>query len=180
MRHLCIIAALWLALAVSSDQAFAQETLEADVASPDAIVDAAYGALMRAPGENFQWDRFRSLFLPQALLIPNTEQTGGTFRTLSPEEFIAWIDGWYAENAPIGGPNDKGFAEEAVHNEVHRYGDVAQVFSTYQKHFWDDDQILGRGVNSFQLVYHEGRWWIVSIVWDEESGAGPIPDEYLK
>ncbi|MDX1419937.1 MAG: hypothetical protein R3181_08220 [Rubricoccaceae bacterium] len=151
----------------------------ADVASPEALVTAAYESLARAPGAPFQWDRFRSLFLPQATLVPNTEQTGGTFRVLSPEDFIAWIEGFYEANAPIGSPQDRGFAEEAVHNEVHRYGDIAQVFSTYQKRFWDDEQILGRGINSFQLVHHEDRWWIASIAWDEENGAGPIPDAYL-
>ena len=147
----------------------------ADVASPEAIVVATYKALDRPPGEPFDWGRFRSLFLPEATLIPNTEQTGGTFRVHSPEGFIAWIDASYAEHAPIGSEKDKGFTEEAVHNEVHRYGDVAQVFSTYQKRFWDDDQVLGRGINSFQLVHHDGRWWIASLAWDEETGAGPIP-----
>ena len=152
----------------------------ADVDAPESIVAAAYEALERAPGEPFAWDRFRSLFLPDALLLPNTEQTGGTPRVFSPEGFIAWIDDSYARNAPIGSPKDRGFAEEGVHHEVHRYGDVAQVFSTYQKRYWGDDEILGRGINSFQLVHRDGRWWIVSIVWDEESGAGPIPQAYLE
>lgn len=151
----------------------------ADVESPEALVAAAYAALGRAPGAPFQWDRFRGLFLPQATLIPNTEQTGGAVQVFSPEAFIAWIDASYAEHAPIGSENDKGFAEEAVHTVVHRYGDVAQAFSTYQKRFWNDDHILGRGINSFQLVHHDGRWWIASIAWDEENGAGPIPSEYL-
>ena len=170
-----------LALAIAPRQAAAQHSSpKAGVASPEAIVAAAYDALARAPGEPFQWDRFRSLFLPQATLIPNTEQTGGAFRVLSPEAFVAWIDSSYAEHAPIGSPKDKGFAEEAIRNEVRRYGDIAQVFSTYQKHYWDDSRILGRGINSFQLVHHDGRWWIASIVWDEEVGAGPIPDRYLE
>lgn len=29
------------------------------------------------------------------------------------------------------------------------------------------------------LVWNEGRWWVASIAWDEEVGAGPIPDTYL-
>lgn len=146
----------------------------ADVGTPEAIVQAAYEAIQRAPGEHYNWDRFRSLFLPQATLIPNTEQSGGTFVVYAPEDFIALVDSFTV----VGGSNDKGFAEEAIYNEVHRYGDIAQVFSTYQKHFWDDDQILGRGINSFQLVFSDGRWWIVSIIWDEETGAGPIPKAY--
>ena len=147
---------------------------ESDVESPEAIVLAAYASIARAPGEHFQWDRFRSLFIPEATLIPNLEQTGGDFVIHSPESFIALVDSF----TTIGGPNDKGFAEEEVHHTIHRYGDIAQVFSTYQKHFWGQDQILGRGINSFQLVNNAGRWWIVSIVWDEESGAGPIPPAY--
>ena len=164
-----------LVLLIAPKSATAQVAAEADVASPEAIVQATYSSIQRAPGENFQWDRFRSLFAPDALLIPNTEQRGGEFDVISPEGFISWID----SVTTIGGPTDKGFAEEEIHHVVERYGDVAQVFSTYQKHFWEDDEILGRGINSFQLIQNGGRWWIVSIIWDEETGGGPIPAEYL-
>lgn len=157
--------------------AFAQtpEPRPEDVASPLAIVEAAYASIARAPGADYDWERFRSLFLPRATLISNTEQTGGAFIVRSPEEFV----NVFKAATNIGGPNDKGFAEESIHNIVSRYGDIANVMSSYQKHFWNDDRILGRGVNSFQVVYHDGRWWIVSIIWDEENGAGPIPPQYL-
>lgn len=95
------------------------------------------------------------------------------------QEFIDWVEGWYADNAPIGSPRDRGFAEEQIALTLHRFGDVAQAFSTSQKHLWQDDRLLGRGINSFQLVHHDGRWWIVSVAWDEEVGAGPLPTAYL-
>ena len=147
----------------------------ADVASPEAIVEAIYESIQRAPGERFDWDRFRSLYLPGARLIPNTEQTGGAFRVLTVEDFIAWIDGVTV----IGGAGDQGFAEEQVAARVERFGDIAHVFSTYQKHFHGSQQILGRGINSIQLVWRDNRWWITHVVWDEESGAGPLPARYL-
>jgi hypothetical protein len=147
----------------------------ADVATPEAIVLAAYASIQRAPGAPYQWDRFRSLFLPNAHLVPNTEQTDGTFTPLTVQGFIDWVD----RVAPAGAEGDQGFAEVEVKHHVERYGDIAHVFSTYQKHYWDQDQILGRGINSFQLVRHRGRWWITGIVWDEETGAGPIPSRYL-
>jgi hypothetical protein len=150
--------------------------LPADVESPEAIVAAAYAAIAREPGASFDWERFRSLFLPEARLIPNTEQRQGSFDVLSPDEFVAWID---AFTPPPGTANDAGFQEEQVSAEVVRYGDVAHVFSTYQKHVWGSDQNQGRGINSFQLVHNDGRWWIAGIAWDEENGAGPIPPEYL-
>lgn len=164
----------WSALPAAVD-AQAHVAAPADVASPEAIVSAAYEAIARRPGESYQWDRFRSLFLPSARLIPNTEQTGGEFRVLAVQEFIAWVDG----ATQVGGPDDEGFREEALSNTVERYGDIAHVFSSYRRRFWSEDEVLGRGINTFQLVRHDGRWWIVSIAWDEESGAGPIPDAYL-
>lgn len=161
-------------LLYSSSAVSAQERLEMDTSSPEAIVAATYESIERRPGEDFDWDRFRGLFLPEARLIPNTEQRGGSFDILSPEGFIEWI----ASNTTIGGPDDLGFAESGVHNVVERYGDVAHVFSTYEKHYWGETEVLGRGINSFQLVHHEGRWWVVGIVWDEDYAAGAIPGRY--
>lgn len=179
MKKCTIRFAVGVALLLSATSGIAsaqQYPLEDDVASPESIVLATYESIQRAPGENFEWDRFRSLFIENATLIPSTEQSSGEFRVISPEGFIEWID----SVTPIGGPNDKGFAEEEVLHVMERYGDIAQVFSTYQKHFWGEEEILGRGINSFQLVHNNGRWWIVSIIWDEEVGAGPIPDAYLR
>lgn len=177
-RPLRITLALTLTLTwITAAQA--QVTNEADVASPEAIVRAAYESISRAPSEPFNWDRFRSLFLPEAMLLPNVEQTDGDAEVFSTDEFIAWVEGSYAENAPTGGPEDQGMVEEAVRNEVLRYGDVAQVFSTYRMRTWENDETLVRGINSFQLVHRDSRWWIVSIVWDDETGAGPIPERFL-
>jgi hypothetical protein len=148
----------------------------ADVASPEAIVAATYASIAREPGGPYDWDRFLSLFLEGAHLIPNVEQTGGQFVIWSPEDFKNLA----SANTNVGGPNDRGFAESGVKNIVERYGDVAHVFSTYEKHWGDGDTtVIGRGINSFQMRFHDGRWWITGIIWDEPTGAGPIPERYL-
>ena len=166
-------------LAATPGDAEAQTARPADVASPEAVVEAAYAAITRRPGDPPDWDRFRSLFVPGAKMVPNAEQSEGEFRILTVDDFVEWIDGWTAETAPIGSADDHGFAETQVHAEVERYGDIALVMSTYERTLWDDDEVLGRGVNGFQMVRAEDRWWIVGIVWDEESGAGPVPERYL-
>lgn len=150
-----------------------------DVESIDAVINASYATLQRAPGEPFQWERYRSLRLPGALLVPNSEQSGGQFAPRTVEEHIAIVDAWYAENMPVGSPQDQGFAEEEIHREVHRYGDVAHVESTYVKRFHDSEEILGRGINFYTLVFDGERWWISAAAWDEENGAGEIPAKYL-
>ena len=153
----------------------AQDARASDVASPESIVTALYETVQRPPGGRYQWDRLRSLVLPGAWFLPNTEQTDGVARVMSVDDFIAWVD----EQTVVGGPDDRGFQEEEIAKTTHRYGDIAQVFSTYQKHYWNDARILGRGINSIQLVWREGRWWVVTVIWDEETGAGPIPGPYL-
>lgn len=149
-----------------------------DVATPEAAIAAAYESIARAPGEDYDWDRFRALHLPQAILIPNTEQTGGQFTVLTVQGFIDWVDGFTAQN-PIGGPQDKGFEEAGVHEVKNDYGDIVQIMSTYEKHLYGQDEVLGRGINAFTLVFNGGRWWIASIAWDEEDGAGPIPERFM-
>jgi len=173
-RFAQVAAAAVVATLVSMPALWAQDQRAADTATPEAIVAATYESIEREPGGDFDWDRFRNLFLPQARLIPNTEQRGGEFDVLTPEDFIDWA----GSVTTIGGPNDRGSAESGVHNVIERYGDVAHVFSTYEKHYWGETEILGRGINSFQLVHHGGRWWIVGIVWDEDYAAGPIPQRY--
>lgn len=150
-----------------------------DVATPEAAVLAGYDAINHEPGENFDWDRFRTLYAPGAVMIPQAEQVGGEFRVMSVDEFTSWIDEWTAASAPIGSEADRGFYEEQIHSVKHEYGDVVQILSTYQKRYADSDEILGRGVNAFTLVNVGDGWRIVSVAWDEENSAGPIPDEYL-
>lgn len=148
----------------------------ADVADPQSLVNALYQIMARRPGERFDWQKMRPLFLPSARLIPNTEQTGGEFRVLTVDEFTDWID----RVSVIGGPDDHGFQEEEIATRIEQFGDIAHAFSTYQKHFHGSDDILGRGINSIQMVRMNDRWWVSQIVWDEESGAGPIPERYRR
>jgi hypothetical protein len=149
-----------------------------DVVSPGALVNAAYDAISRAPGEPSDWDRLRSLHLPDAVLVPASEQTDGEFRPMSVDEFIAWADAWLQETTPIGSEADTGFFEREVHAVTERYGDIAHVMSTYAVGVpGEEGQVAG--VNSMQLVFDGRRWWMVSVIWDEISGAGPIPAKYM-
>jgi hypothetical protein len=43
-----------------------------------------------------------------------------------------------------------------------------------------DDGKPIRGINSFQLYIKNGRWWIASVTWQDESAATPIPPKYLR
>jgi hypothetical protein len=43
----------------------------------------------------------------------------------------------------------------------------------------DESGYFARGINSFQLLKDGDRYWVVTIFWDSESPAKPIPAKYL-
>lgn len=175
-----LVGAICLAL-IAPDTAPAQYVpAPEEVATPEAIIASLYDTFQRKPGEHIDWDRFASFFVPGALMVPNVEQTDGAFRVMTVRDFSEWVESIFAEYSPIGSSLDHGLAEDEVHSVMERYGDIVQVMSTYERHAWDSDEIDGRGINGITLVQNGGRWWIVSIVWDEESGAGPVPSRYMR
>lgn len=147
----------------------------ADVSSVDAIMKAVYEVISGDAGQKRDWDRFRTLFHKDARLIPSGKnaQTGIVgARVFTPEEYIQ-------RSSPF--MEKEGFFEKEIARRIDAYGNLAQVFSTYQSfHKTDDKKPFARGINSFQLLNDGTRWWIVTIYWQGETPETPIPKKYLK
>ena len=146
----------------------------ADVATMDSIIAAVYDVISGPAKAERNWDRFRSLFIPGARLIPTgRRQTGEVLsRVLTPEEYIQ-----------RSGPSlqQNGFFEREISKRVEKFGNIAHVFSTYDsKRAKEDEKPFARGINSFQLMNDGKRWWIVTIFWQAEDDKNPLPAEYLR
>jgi hypothetical protein len=146
----------------------------ADVESIDAIMKAVYDVISGPAGEKRDWDRFRSLFLPEARLIPSfpePEGEGYGYRVMSPEDYVT-------RSAPV--LEKGGFFEQEIHRVVEQFGPIAHVFSTYEsRRSLDDSEPFARGINSFQLMNDGKRWWVVTIFWTGERPDLEIPEKYL-
>ncbi|HEX8456689.1 MAG TPA: hypothetical protein VF656_05140 [Pyrinomonadaceae bacterium] len=144
-----------------------------DVESIETILTAVYASISGAKGQARDWDRFRSLFVPGARLVPTIKRPRGdyTTRVLTPEEFIT-SSGKFME--------EQGFYERAIANHVEIFGNIAHVFSVYEgRHATSDPKPFVRGINSIQLMNDGKRWWVVTIFWQAEDAANPIPQKYL-
>lgn len=145
-----------------------------DVRSPEAIIDALYDVISGSAGQARDWDRFRSLFVSDARLIPTGRTPTGesVIRVLNVSGYID-ASGPYLER--------EGFFEREVAHRLEQYGSIAHAFSTYEsRHRADDPEPFVRGINSIQL-YHDGkRWWVVTVLWDAERPGSPIPQRYLR
>lgn len=149
-----------------------------DVRSPEAILDAVYDVISGAKGQQRDWNRMRSLFLPDARLIPTISVAATADKPAHVDAIMLTIDGYIARSS--GRMTSTGFFEHSIHNEVEQFGNIVQVWSTYEsRHNADDTKPFARGINSFQLLNDGKRYWIVNIFWDAETPDHPIPQKYL-
>jgi len=144
-----------------------------DVDSIDHIIAAVYDVISGPAGQARDWDRFRSLFIPEGRLIPNTVRPDGTVvrRVLSVDEFASRSGAATAQ---------QGFFENELSRKQEVFDNIAHIFSTYESRHEKGGQPFARGINSFQLLRDGQRWYIVTIMWEAESPKVPIPAEYQK
>ena len=145
----------------------------ADTVSSEAIVAALYDVISGPAGQARDWDRFRGLFAPGARLVPAAPRKDGSAPVaLSPDDYVTRTSDAFVKS---------GFFEREVSRKVDGFGTILHVFSTYEsKRAAADEKPFARGINSIQLMQHGGRWWLVTVMWDQERPDNPIPAKYLE
>jgi len=139
----------------------------------DSTLKTLYEVISGDKGMERDWDLFRYLFHPDAKLIPSGKHRDGgiSARFITADEYINGSGKWLVEN---------GFHEIEINRKVDTFGNVTQVFSTYEaKRSKSDPEPFMRGINSIQLLNDGSRWWILNIYWTQESASNPIPQKYL-
>ncbi|MTE25365.1 hypothetical protein [Winogradskyella ouciana] len=143
------------------------------VATLDSTIETLYSVISGDAGIERDWDLFKHLFHKNAKLIPTgkTQEGETVARYLTPDDYIKSSGKWLFEN---------GFHEVEINRETQTFGNITQVFSTYESFKnKDDEKPFMRGINSIQLMNDGERWWIINIYWMQESKENPIPEEYL-
>jgi hypothetical protein len=141
-----------------------------DVKSMDALLHAIYDVISGPVGDR-DWNRFRSLFVPQALFTQTVKVADGNVAVniMSVDDFVR-LAGEVFKKEP--------FYENAIVNRSQTFGNVAQVFSSYESRHAPGEKPFERGINSIQMINDGKRWWVLSILWDEERAGNPLPAEF--
>jgi len=142
----------------------------ADVASPEAIIQAVYSVISGPVGAPRDWPRLRSLMAPGTIFAVTRAGTDGTVKTrvLSVEDYISASSKALANAA---------FYEHGVVAHVWRYAHIATVISPYESRHAPAEAPFQRGINTFLLATDGERWRIISISWEGETAAFPLPPE---
>src|ERR1700728_1927673 len=140
-----------------------------DVDTVDHLVASLYDVISGPASKPRDWDRFRSLFLPDGRLgvvvaeMPATKEAParkGDAVFLTPDMYVQRDDPYFKTH---------GFFERSIANRVEEFGNLIHVWSTYEsRNAENDSQPFTRGINSIQIVHSRGRFWIASILWDDE------------
>jgi hypothetical protein len=145
--------------------------LAADVATVDGVVKAYYDVITGPAGQQRQWSRDRSLYIPGVRFVSTGVAQGKPYaRLMSHQDFVDGSDAGMVRD---------GFFEREIHRVTRTYGNIVQVFSTYEEHRTADGPVQGRGINALQLYWDGSRWWVASAIWFDEDPAHPIPQEFL-
>lgn len=152
-KHL-FIALFCLGLACTS---FAQVKLSIkEVVTPEALVETVLKIISGPEGQQRDMKKFKELFLPDA-------QMGGVFyRGDSSFVRITTVAQFADRNGPAYA--DLGFYENQLGLRVERFANIATAFQTYETRYGKDGKVEARGVNTYQLVFDKGRWWIASLI----------------
>lgn len=139
----------------------------------DSTIKTLYSVISGEKGEARNWELFNYLFKPEAKLIPTGTNKQGAHmaRYMTPQQYINTSGKWLVDN---------GFFEKEIARSVHKFGNIAQVFTTYEAYrSKSDTKPFMRGINSIQMLYDNHRWWIINVYWQQESKKNPIPKKYL-
>jgi len=155
-----------------------EETIELPIDSTsvltiDSTIKTLYSVISGEKGEKRNWKQFKFLFKSEAKIIPSGIDPEGikTVRYMSPQDYIKNSENWLIAH---------GFIEREIHRTVNTFGNIAQVFSTYESlHSESNTKPFMRGINSIQLFNDGKRWWIINLYWTQESEINPIPKEFL-
>lgn len=144
-----------------------------DLTTVDGVITALYASISGGVGVPRNQERFLALFAPDARLVPTNPRAPGGYIALTPEEY------WERSMESLVA---MGFTEAELSRTIESFGNVTHVFSTYasfREDQGDPEVAFARGINSIQLVRHQGRYWVLTVFWDSERPGNPIPERYL-
>jgi hypothetical protein len=144
-----------------------------DVSTVDGMVRADYESISGAIGVPRQWGRDLSLYDPHArfVAVGSDPKTGAVVaKSFNEQEYVERSDANFVNG---------GYMERELAHRIQSFGNVATILSSYEGKYSLAGKASSRGVNIYQLYFDGKRWWILSVVWDEERPDNPIPLELL-
>ncbi len=144
--------------------------------TPDGLIDALYECVSFGPGEECDYERMKTIFLPGCTFVMPPGR-GEKRKIAHLEDFFADWRKFIAETKEV---KEFGFDERIANRRTDQFGDIAHSYVVFEVRFDADSRFpLARGVDSMQMVRIDGRWWVTSINTQFVRPNTPLPRRFL-
>ena len=110
--------------------------------------------------------------VPESAATKNKPARKGDAVFLNPDMFVEQNDPYFKTN---------GFFERSIAKRAEEFGNLVEVWSTKEsRDAKDDAQPSSRGIDAFQIVHARGRFWIASLIFDDERPGVTLSAKYLE
>ena len=164
--NLCVIASL-SALLVNGQQADKDTWYE----TPVALIEDIYTTVSAKAGVSVDWERVRSMFIDEAVVILRTSRDKSTRFTA--DGFIQDFKNFYQDPRVKAG----GFEEKILSMKTMVYLDITFIATVYSAAIPGEVRPPTRGVDLWSLAKKEGQWKIVSVVNEVIPAGQELPDD---
>ena len=151
-----------------SAQSFGQVVV--DYSNKLSVAAASQQLVSTKKGQAIDTAAVRKLCLPTAnFTVVGVEDDNFMHETISLNDYLIMLtDPYYTQGYFEQGT---GFVEE-------EYNGIAHIMQSFEG--IDSEEESGKGVNSYQLVFSDGRWWIANTIWSMSAEDGKdIPKKYF-
>ena len=124
-----------------------------------------------SPGQERNPEALREYFMPNAKFTVHMHSSAfpSPVESIGLDEFIELLKDEYYE---------QGYEERITGHTVEEYNGIAHAFQSFYAKDSEGEEV--NGLSSYQLVYLEGKWRIVSILWTDDSNGKPVPEKFVK
>jgi hypothetical protein len=114
----------------------------------------------------------KECFIPEAVLA--VRKTPVSMAVMNTREFVDW----FVADVEKFKMKELGFEEKIERLKLTVFGDMAHVFVVYKARLKTPADSPGQfGLDSWELVKKEGRWWVVGMTNDVVTPQRPLPVE---
>jgi hypothetical protein len=147
--------------------------------SADATARAIYEAVSAPAGSVPDWDRVRSFFVPEAVVVLRTSRTDTTVFTLDGfvKDFVDFYEAPRKYGEATVTPRANGFSEQVLETRAREFGDIAEVAVLYEARITGLSRPPTRGVDLWLLTRRDGRWRIAAVVNEVVTSDRPLPPD---
>lgn len=143
------------------------EKYATDIQSIEAIINAYYDVVSGSSEDPWQFERDRYIHSKNAVITRLDENANATSHPLE------------TEYIPLALAPKEDFYEKELKRIVSNYGNLAQVWSAFEIRTDPDVASNVRGLNSIQLHFEQGRWFIDSWTCEMEQATNTVVVDFL-